>query len=315
MKTKAQQNHHQNIKTANKHVNDEPKRFVDHLLELRRRLIICVLSVLFFGTAAYFVQQQIVNFLLKPANGQHFIYTSPLGGINFLFSVCTYTGIALSTPVIIYQFLQFFRPLMQKGTHKSFVAYSISSALLGVAGFSFGYFIGLPAALKFLGHQFTSQQVNALFTLQEYMTFLSLYLLGSILLFQLPLIILFINRIKPLKPSKLFKGERYVIVGATVVSMIMAPTPNILDLMFIVVPIILMYNLSILLVKIINNRKVKPKYSVNTGQVSSELPMVTAVQSVSPLHPVNVNIRRTSQVTPKLIMDIVPISRTGSVST
>ena len=79
------------------------------------------------------------------------------------------------------------------------------------------------------------------------------YLLGSVLLCQLPLLLLFVNRIKPLPPRKLFKVERYVIVAAFLISMIMAPTTNVLDQLIIAGPIILMYNLSIGLIWL-NNR-------------------------------------------------------------
>jgi sec-independent protein translocase protein TatC len=228
--------------------------FVEHLYELRRRLIYIVASILFFSTVAYFVQQQIVNFLLRPSRGQQFIYTSPGGGINFLFTVCTYAGIAASTPVIIYQVLGFFAPLIRNQTRRSLIRYSYFSGGLGIIGFCFGYYVGLPAALHFLGNQFTTRQVHPLFTIQEYMSFLTIYLLGSVLLFQLPIILLFINRIKPLPPRKLLKAERYVIVAAFIIAMIMAPTPNVLDQLIIAGPVIVMFNVSVGLIWAINRR-------------------------------------------------------------
>lgn len=205
-------------------------------------------SVLFFSVVAYFVQQQIVAFLLRPSHGQQFIYTSPGGGINFLFSICMYVGIAASIPVIVYHALGFLTPLVRIRTKRLLVRYSLISGVLAVVGFCFGYFIGLPAALHFLSNQFTTKQVHALFTLQEYMNFLMIYLLGSALLFQLPIILLFINRIRPLRPRKLLGAERYVIVAAFIIAMIMTPTTDIFNQSLIAVPIILMYNLSVLLV-------------------------------------------------------------------
>src|ERR1700755_66358 len=80
--------------------------FIEHLHELRRRLMYVALSVLCWGTAAYFVQQQIVSFLLAPAHSQKFIYTTVGGGIDFLFRVCLYTGFLCSIPVLFYQLLK-----------------------------------------------------------------------------------------------------------------------------------------------------------------------------------------------------------------
>ncbi|HVX56162.1 MAG TPA: twin-arginine translocase subunit TatC [Candidatus Saccharimonadales bacterium] len=229
-------------------VSDVTLPFIEHLYELRRRLVYVTASVLFFSVAAYFVQQQIVGFLLRPSHGQQFIYTSPGGGINFLFSVCMYVGIAASIPVIVYHVLGFLTPLVRAHTQRLLLRYSLISGALAVTGFCFGYFLGLPAALHFLSNQFTSHQIRALFTLQEYMNFLMIYLLGSALLFQLPIILLFIDRIKPLKPRRLLGAERYVIVAAFIIAMIMTPTTDIFNQSLIAVPIILIYNVSVLLI-------------------------------------------------------------------
>lgn len=249
MKTKLHKNRAaKRTNGRSEHTQDVTLPFIEHLYELRRRLVYITASVLSFSLLAYFVQQQIVGFLLRPSHGQQFIYTSPGGGINFLFSVCTYVGIAASIPLIVYHTLGFLTPLIKAGTRTLLIRYSLVSGALAVIGFCFGYFLGLPAALHFLSNQFTTRQVHALFTLQEYMNFLMIYLLGSALLFQLPIILLFINRIKPLRPRKLLSGERYVIVAAFVVAMIMTPTTDIFNQSLIAVPIILMYNVSVLLV-------------------------------------------------------------------
>lgn len=233
--------------------------FIEHFHELRRRAIYIAASVLLFSTLAYFVQQQIVAFLLKPSAGQQFIYTSPGGGINFLFTVCLYVGIAISIPIVLYQVLKFLAPLIKADTRHLIARYAVCSAVLAVFGFCLAYFVGLPRALNFLQHQFTTKQVHALFTVQEYLNFLMVYLLGAMLLFQLPIIISFINRIRPLPPRKLLGAERYVIVAAVIIGMIMAPTPDLLNQAIIIVPIILMYNLSILFVWWANRGGARPE--------------------------------------------------------
>lgn len=225
---------------------------VEHLYELRRRLFIVAVSVVGGSIAAYAVQQHIIAVLLRPSHGQHFIYTSPLGGINFLFSVCMDIGIAISVPLIIYQLLRFVQPLMRTTTVKFIFTISIISGVVGLGGVLFGYFIGLPAALNFLLHQFASAQIKPLVTIQSYMSFVSMYLLGSALMFQLPLILIIINRIKPLKPGRLLHYERHVIIFAFITAFIMNPTPNVLDQMMVVIPIILMYQVGIALIWFIN---------------------------------------------------------------
>jgi len=225
---------------------------IEHLYELRRRLVYIALCIGAGSMAAYAVQQQIVAVLLRPAHGQSFIYTSPLGGVNFLFGVCFDIGIAISVPIIVYNVLRFLEPLMHRSTSRFIVLGSIISGIVGLIGVAFGYFIGLPAALNFLLHQFTTAQIKPLVTIQAYLSFVSVYLLGSALMFQLPLFLIFINRIKPLKPGTLLKYERHVIVAAFIIGFVMNPTVNMIDQMLVVIPIILMYQVGILVVWLIN---------------------------------------------------------------
>src|SRR5581483_2149593 len=188
--------------------------FIEHLYELRRRLFYVAVSIAIFSAIAYSIERTIIKWLLKPAGSQHFIYTSPIGGIDFLFRVSLYIGIALSIPVVVYQFLRYIEPLLKESSARFIAVGSIASGVLALIGIVFGYTIGLPAALHFLLHQFIfTKQIQPLITIQSYMSFVSVYMFGSALLFQVPLLLIFINRIKPLKPKKLIslRYQRWVI--------------------------------------------------------------------------------------------------------
>lgn len=238
----------QKAKSARKH----KLPLIEHVYELRRRLFIVAASVAFWSAVAYGFEHKVVDILLRPAQGQHFIYTSPLGGMNFLFGVCLDIGIALSIPLIVYQVLRFIEPLMHNTTTRFVMVGSLISGLVATIGILFGYFYGLPAALQFLLHQFQTAQVRPLITIQSYLSFVTVYLLGAALMFQLPLLMIFINRIKPLKPSTLFKYERHMIVAAFIIGFIMNPTPNLIDQLLVVLPIILTYQLGIAIIWFIN---------------------------------------------------------------
>jgi len=189
---------------------------------------------------------------LRPAHHQHFIYTSPGGGIGFLFQVCTYVGIIISIPLLIYQVLRFIEPVIGERERHTIIRASWLSGVLALAGLAFGYLVGLPAALHFLSDQFTTTQIKPLLTIQEYMSFVTAYLIGSALIFQLPLVVWFFNRIKPLKPSQLMNSERYVIAFAFIVSMLMAPTVNVIDQLLLAGPIIITYQIGVIAVLIKN---------------------------------------------------------------
>lgn len=267
--------------------------FIDHVQELRRRFFFIALSVCLFSIVGYSIQQYLVHFLLKPAGSQHFIYTSPGGGLSFLFQVCIYFGIALSIPVIVYQSLKFIEPLLQFRTKRVVARYSFLSGVLALSGASFGYFVGLPVALGFLGHQFTSQQIQPLLTIQSYLSFVTIYIVGLALLFQIPLIMLFINRIKPLSPRKLLSFERYMIVVAFVAAAIMTPTTDILNMFLFAAPMIAMYQLAVIMVFFKNRR-------LGSTGLGLQEPLQVSRVEVKPTAKVR------QKTTPRLIFDISP---------
>ncbi|HSX00175.1 MAG TPA: twin-arginine translocase subunit TatC [Patescibacteria group bacterium] len=226
--------------------------FVEHLIELRKRVFYVALSILLWGAAAYFVQQQLVALLLKPAHNQQFIYTSVGGGIDFLFRISLYAGIALSIPVIVFHILKYLQPLIKKDAVRFIAWGSVVSGILAIAGMAFGYFIGLPAALHFLLHQFSTSQIHPLLTIQSYMSFVTMYMLGSALLFQLPLLLVLINRIKPLKPKKLLGLERWVILIAFIGGGVMNPSPRVQDQLLLAGPMIIAYQVGVIIVWLAN---------------------------------------------------------------
>jgi sec-independent protein translocase protein TatC len=245
--------------------------FVEHLYELRKRLFYVVLSIGAWSAAAYFVQQHIVRALLRPADSQQFIYTSVGGGIDFLFRICLYTGIVFSIPVVMFQVLKYLEPLIKKDAMRFMFWGSAISGVLAIAGMAFGYFIGLPSALHFLLHQFTSNQIQPLLTIQSYMSFVTLYMLASALLFQGPLLLVLINRIKPLKPSKLLGLERWVILIAFILGGIINPSPRWQDQVLLAGPMIIAYQIGVILVWLTNRRGRKPAHIMSLHEKDEAL--------------------------------------------
>lgn len=263
--------------------SDQKLPFLEHFKELKRRLIIVAVSIGIFATGAYFIQHQIVGLLLKPAEGQKLIYTTPAGGMNFLIQVCIYTGVVLSLPIIIYQILKYFEPLMGRKSVRFALFGSIISALLAIGGMAFGYFAGLPAVLHFLFHQFSpTSEIQPLIAVTSYMGFVTLYMFGAALLFQVPLVLVFINRIKRLKPRSLLKGERWFILFAFILAFIMNPTPNVVEQLFLAGPMIVMYQVGIGIIWLINR---KPELSVVGVATPATAGPTYADQAPSPLRP------------------------------
>lgn len=241
--------------------SQEPEKlpFIAHVYELRKRLFYIAVSIGVFGGLATAIQTQLTSILLRPSHGQQFIYTSPGGGFDFAFRICLYTGLALSIPAIVYNLLRYLSPLVKQQTMHFMSWFSVWSGILALMGILFGYYVGLPAGLHFLLQGFSSKQIQALISIQSYLSFVMAYLLGSALLFQIPLVMLFINKIRPLKPRKLMKFQRWVVLVAFILGAVISPSPDIRNQAILSGPIILMYELSIIMIWFINRKNHKPK--------------------------------------------------------
>lgn len=270
-------------KSTPRRASDSTQPFIEHVYELRHRLFWVMVSVGVVGALTYAVQQHVVNLLLRPAKGQQFIYTSPGGGIDFLFRICIYTGIAFSTPVIVYHLLRYLEPLIREDALRFIVIGSIASGVLAVAGIIFGYEIGLPKVLTFLLHQFVTQQIRPLVTIQSYMSFVMVYMVGSALLFQIPLVLIVLNRIKPLKPRNLFRYEKFVIGGSFIAAGLMNPTPNLLSQLVVAGPMIAMYQIGIGIIWVVNRRARRPKHVLKLLERDAEVQASRLAHDLQPL--------------------------------
>jgi sec-independent protein translocase protein TatC len=185
---------------------------------------------------------------------------------------------------------------------------------LAFAGVLFAYFVSLPAALHFLA-KFGGAGVQSLITVDEYFNFALAYLAGFALLFQLPLLILFVNRIKPLTPGKMMGAQRFVILISFIVAAILTPTPDPFNQLLMAAPAIVLYQIGIIMVMIVN-RGSKPvvsqklpnkiEYNINekiilTKQAVTQPQHLTRTQ---PPSPVPAPVRRG-----RMFMDIIPPSQ------
>jgi len=198
----------------------------------------------------YLLRDQVLSILIRPLN-QTIFYTSPAGGFDFVLKISLFFGFVFSLPLFTYHTIRFIEPALPKKVPGLMFTVLLASVILLVIGMSFAYFVSLPAALYFL-NKFTSDEVKALISTTEYFTFVTRYLIGFGLVFQLPLILLAVNAIKKISIKSLLSFERWVIVASAIVAAILTPTPDILNQLVMAVPLVLLYQVSILLIWIVN---------------------------------------------------------------
>ena len=239
--------------------------FGEHVDELRGRLFWVVLSVVVGAVAGYFLHDKLILLLQQPLNDTLY-YTTPGGAFNFIIKVCTVFGLVVALPVLIYHVFGFFGPLIHVKTKRGIVRYVVASFLLAALGMGFAYYISLPAALHFLVTFGDESNIQSMITANEYFNFVLTYIAGFALLFQVPLLLVLTDRIKPLPPSKLFKSLRYVILASFIVAAIITPTPDPINQLLMAGPIIVLYLLSACIVAVrfvIRRRKQRRKVTAH----------------------------------------------------
>lgn len=228
---------------------------MDHVRELQGRLFAVAIAFVVFSAAAYPFFDKIVNYLLAPLGKDHeLVYLTPGGAFSFIIQVCMYIGFVVALPVIMYNVYKFIMPIMNKKTSKMSVIYTASSFVLAVAGMLFAYYVSLPAALYFLT-SFNLYHINPMLTIDSYFSFIMTYMLVGALLFQIPLLMLLINGATPLQPKKLMKHQDKIILGSFIVAAVVSPTPDALNQTLLASPMVVMYQLGIILVWLKNRKK------------------------------------------------------------
>lgn len=270
---------------------------MDHLRELQGRLFSTVFIFVIIAAAAYPFFDKIAAFLMAPLKpGQELVYLTPGGAFSFIIKVCAYIGIVGSLPVIIFHLYRFIMPAVKKTLLRTVLGYTIASLFLAAIGVAFAYYISLPASLYFLTG-FNLNHIDPMLTIDSYFSFVMTYMLAGALLFQLPLIMLIINSATPLTPAKLMKAQGKIVLGSFIVAAIISPTPDALNQTLLASPMVVMYQVGIVMIwwkhrarKKAGLREVKAKVqSVTTSSrpvvprpaASQPLPVASAKQVVA----------------------------------
>lgn len=224
--------------------------FSEHLRELRLRSIYIITALLLGCIAGFAIHGQLFRLVRSPLHEQLY-YTTPTGGFNAVIKVSILFGLVVTVPVLVYQLGKFLSPAFKRRIRAApIILFSIIMAGLGVL---FAYFVSLPATLHFLAN-IDSENLQSLITVNEYLNFVFAYVAGFAVLFQLPLIMLFINRIKPQRPGGLMRIQRYVVLSSFILAALLTPTPDPINQLLMAMPIILLYQFSIFLIWQTNRR-------------------------------------------------------------
>jgi sec-independent protein translocase protein TatC len=242
---------------------DTGMTLVEHLTELRRRLIISVLAVAIGMLVAFIAYDWILAFLTRPydqvaenvrsLSGGDLLLTDPLEGFGIRMRTSAYVGIALAMPVILWQIWQFVTPGLYPHERRYAVPFVVSALALFLLGAGLAY-ITLPRAIEFLvniaGDEFvTAFTAGKLFQLVTYM------MLAFGIGFEFPIVLVFLQIAGIVEPATLAKGRRFAIVGILVLVAVITPSGDPISMLTLSIPMILFYEIAIVIGRVLTKRQ------------------------------------------------------------
>ena len=222
---------------------------LEHLAEFRIRIIRSITAVLIGAIAGWVLYPEIIGFILDPycetlGTDCTLRVDEPLEGLNTRFMVSAYVGLALAVPVWLWQFWKFVSPGLHKGERRQGLLLVGCGIVLFVAGIALA-FLTLPRALDFLVSVGGTDLITE-FRAKAYISFVIKMMLAFGLGFQLPVVLIILQRLGILSYMTLRKQWRYAVVIIVVVVAVLTPSGDPISLLALAVPMYLLYELSIL---------------------------------------------------------------------
>lgn len=241
---------------------------MEHLVELRKRLIYSMLAFVICFLVCFFFAKYIYAFLTEPLaatlRGQpnaHLIYTAPGETFFTYMKVGMFAGLCLAFPIIAAQIWMFVAPGLYRNERKAFLPFLLATPVLFLTGAAFVYYVMLPFALKFFAG-YETQGGNGTLGIElqakvsEYFDFVSTLIIAFGLTFQLPVLLSLLGRVGIVTSAQLRSLQRYAIVGIFAVAAIITP-PDAISMISLAIPLVALYEISIWCVKGIERGRFK----------------------------------------------------------
>lgn len=233
---------------------------IQHLTDLRTCLIRSLIFLTVGMLICLYFSKEIFHFLQKPLldvmpSGSVFIAVSPLEAFITYLKVSLLAGIFLSSPFVLYQVWRFVAPALYVKEKKMAVSFVFFTTLFFVGGALFGYFLIFPVGFKFFVAALNGTGIQFLPQMEDYLTFISKMLLTFGAVFEMPVILVLLARLGIIQLKMLTKARRYALVLIFLVAGILTPGPDVLSQFLLAIPLMGLYELSVLGVWLLQKKK------------------------------------------------------------
>ena len=238
-----------------KEIDETKQPLLEHLIELRRRLLWCLATLVVTFFLCFYFAKDIFAVLVQPllrAGQGKVIYTDIFEAFFVQVKVGLFAALMVSFPVLATQLWQFVAPGLYAKEKKAFLPFLLMTPVFFAAGACFAYFVAMPWALHFLlSFQGNIGGINqeALPGVGNYLTFVTRFLFGFGAAFLLPILLMILERAGLVTREQLATSRRYAIVGAAAVAAVLTP-PDVVSMLMLLVPLYGLYEFAILAIRI-----------------------------------------------------------------
>jgi len=220
-----------------------------HLEELRQRLIKAAVALLITTAISFVFAEQIIEILKQPMGGARLVFLKPTDSISNFMKVSLISGATLAMPVMVYQFFRFLAPGLSKQEKRYLLLIAPGATVSFLIGAAFAYFIMLPAAVTFL-YSFLQDVADPFWSLDTYLSLITRMIFWVGMSFETPLIIFFLAKLGIISADTLARNRKYALVIVAIISAVVTPTPDPVNMALVMLPLAALYEIAIFLARL-----------------------------------------------------------------
>ncbi len=234
---------------------DDRMPFMEHLGELRTRIVRGLVALLVGLGIALPFSERITDFLARPVTklGYKLVFTAPAEAFWVQMKVALITGLFIAAPGILWQVWAFIAPGLHEHEKKYAVPFIVIGSIMFLLGGAFALFVVTPYAIAFL-LSYARESLQPMITIENHIDFLLKFTLAFGAVFELPLIITILSRIGVVNAKMLARNRKYAILGAFLAGAILTPTPDAFNQSLMAGPLIILYEVGILCARIFGRK-------------------------------------------------------------
>lgn len=231
---------------------------LDHLAELRRRLVVSAVAILVAAAGAFSFSDDILTWLASSLQTD-LVFLSPTEAFWVSLKISLVAGLLIALPLVLYQAWRFIAPGLYRSERRYAAGFVIVSCVFFSAGLAFCAFVALPFALKFLIAFGVDRGITPMISAQMYVDFALKFYLAFGVIFEVPLAVTLASRMGLVTPAVLARNRRYAFLANAILAAVLTPTSDLFNMAIMLVPLTVLYEVGIWGARLFGRRRRSPE--------------------------------------------------------